>query len=78
MKGSNGSVKVWICFYTCCVVRAIHLDIVPNMSTQTFICSLKSFAARRGLPHMIVSDNGKTFKAAAKLLKAVMAHEDMQ
>ena len=53
-------------------------DIVPNMSTQTFICSLKRFAARRGLPRMIVSDNGKTFKAAAKLLKAEMTHEDVQ
>ena len=27
---------------------------------------------------MIVSDNGKTFKAAAKLLKAVMTHEGVQ
>ena len=78
VKGSNESVKEWICLYTCCVVRVIHLDIVPNMSTQTFICSLKRFVARRGLPHMIVSDNGKTFKAAAKLLKAVMTHEDVQ
>ena len=78
VKGSNESVKVWICLYTCCVVRAVHLDIVPDMSTQTFICSLKRFAARRGLPRMIVSDNGKTFKAAAKLLKAVMTHEDVQ
>ena len=78
MKGSNESVKVWICLYTCCVVRAIHLDIVPNMSKQIFICSLKRFAARRGLPRMTVSNNGKMFKAAAKLLKAVMTHEDVQ
>ena len=29
------------------------------------------FAARRGIPHKFVSDNGKTFKAAAKFIKAV-------
>ena len=77
-KQSSESSKVWICLYTCCIVRAVHLDIVPDMSTQTFICSLKRFAARRGLPSKIVSDNGKTFKAAAKILKAVMSHEEVQ
>ena len=27
---------------------------------------------------MIVSDNGMTFKAAAKLLEALLTHEDVQ
>ena len=70
--------KVWICLYTCCVVRAIHLDIVPDMSTQTFIRSFKRFTARRGLPRKVISDNGKTFKAAAKMIESVMRHEDVQ
>ena len=29
--------KVWICLYTCCVVRAIHLDIIPDLTTSSFI-----------------------------------------
>ena len=33
-EGNNdGTSKVWICLYTCCVVRAVHLDIVPNLTT---------------------------------------------
>ncbi len=24
--------KVWICLYTCCVVRAIHLEVVPDLT----------------------------------------------
>ena len=56
--------KVWICLYKCCVVRAIHLDIVPDLTTSAFIRSLKCLSARRGLPRRLVSDNGKTFKAA--------------
>ena len=28
--------KVWICLYTCCVTRAVHLDIVPDLSTETY------------------------------------------
>ena len=32
-----GKQKVWICLFTCCVTRAIHLEIVCDMSTPTFI-----------------------------------------
>ena len=24
------SSKAWICLYTCCVIRAVHLDLVPD------------------------------------------------
>ena len=75
--GSTAS-KVWICLYTCCTTRAIHLDIVPDMSTQTFINSLKRFCARRGLPRQFISDNGKTFKAAAKVMEGIVSQRDVQ
>ena len=78
-KGSSsGSTKVWICLFTCLVTRAIHLDIVPNLSTMTFIRCLKQFTARRGLPRKFLSDNGKTFKAAAKFLSVVFKDETIQ
>ena len=70
--------KVWICLYTCCVVRAIHLDIVPDLTTQAFIRSLKRSSARRGLPKKFVSDNGRTFKAAARTINAILQHEDVK
>ena len=66
---SSTSRKVWICLYTCCTTRAVHLDLVPDMSTQAFIRSFKRFAARRGFPIRIVSDNAKTFKAASKTIR---------
>jgi len=67
----NLTQKVWICLYTCYVTRAVHLDAVPDQSTESFIRCLKRFAARRGLPTRFISDNGKTFKAASKYLKTV-------
>ena len=70
--------KVWICLYTCCVVRAIHLDIVPDLSTPAFIQSLKRFSARRGFPKRLVSDNGKTFNAAARAIRSLMQHEEVK
>ena len=76
--GLTKSKKVWICLYTCCVTRAVSIDLVPDMSTETFICSLKRFCARRGMPHLFISDNGKTFKAAAKLIKKIIGGRDVQ
>ena len=74
----DGTQKVWICLYTCCVPRAVHLELVPDLSTPAFLRSLKCFTARRGLPSKIVSDNGKTFKASAKAIHTLVYHTDVQ
>lgn len=55
---------------------AIHLDIVPDMSTVTFIRSLKRFTARRGLPRQFVSDNGESFKKAAKMISTARKYNN--
>ena len=64
--------KVWICLYTCCVTRAIHLDLVPSLTASAFMRSLRRFSARRGTPLLMVSDNGKTFKSAAREITKLM------
>ena len=70
--------KVWICLFTCCVVRAVHLEVVVNLSVPTFIRCLKRFISRRGLPRRIVSDNGKTFKGAAKVICTIMSNQEVK
>ena len=55
--------KAYIVLYTCASSRAVHLDLVPNMSTQAFVRSFKRFTARRGVPRLFVSDNGSAFKS---------------
>ena len=70
--------KVWICLYTCCVVRAVHLDLVPSLTADSFLHSFRRFTARRGFPHKMVSDNGKTFKAAAKSIQTLLNHSNVQ
>lgn len=76
-KGVEGN-KVWICLFTCYITRATHLELVLDLSTATFIRCLKRFVARRGLPRKIVSDNAKTFKAAAKAIKTMLNYEDLK
>ena len=72
--GLTQSSKMWVCLYTCCVTRAVHIDVVPDMSTDTFLRSLKRFCARQGTPLLLVSDNAKTFKGAAKVIQDIIMH----
>ena len=69
--------KVWICLFTSFVtyMYAVHLDLIADLSTPMF---LQWFTAHRGLPSNMFSDNGKTFKAAAKIIELIASHEDVQ
>ena len=63
--------KVWICLFTCVVVRAIHLEVVKNMSSESFLLALRRFIARRGKPELIILDNASQFKTASKAVTAI-------
>jgi hypothetical protein len=54
--------KVWVVLYTCAVTRAVHLDVVPDLSASAFLRSLKRFIGRRGVPNLMISDNATCFK----------------
>ena len=47
--------KVYLALFTCGSTRAVHLEVVPNLSTETFIRSFKRFICRRGIPRLVVS-----------------------
>lgn len=78
MGGEKSSSKVWIALFTCCVVRAVHLELVCDMTAMTFVHCLKHFAARRGLPKRFLPDNAKTFKATDKLMKTILNQREVQ
>ena len=63
--------KVWICLFTCASTRAVHLEVVKNLTTDEFIKALQRFISRRGRPKMLISDNAKHFKLADTSLKVL-------
>lgn len=68
VKRNGEIVKVWIVLFTCMVVRAIHLELVFNLSAESFIGVLRKFVARRGMPRKIFSDKGTQFVLTEKTL----------
>ncbi|XP_028413531.1 uncharacterized protein LOC114536368 [Dendronephthya gigantea] len=71
----NRERKSYLLLYTCSLSRAVHLELLPDLTTTEFIHSLKKFIARRGRPRKIYSDNGRTFVSAATWLRKVMKEE---
>ncbi|XP_070541423.1 uncharacterized protein [Ptychodera flava] len=61
--------KAYICLFTCAVTRAIHLELVSDLSTASFLRAFRRFAARRSLPSKMISDNATTYLSAAKELR---------
>ena len=58
--------KVYIALFTCAATRAVHLELVPNLSAESFIRALARFKGRRGIPILIVSDHGKDSRMQAQ------------
>ncbi|XP_064462610.1 uncharacterized protein LOC135373316 [Ornithodoros turicata] len=66
VKTTGQHEKSYILLFTCATTRAVHLELVTNLSTESFLLALRRFVARRGLPSTFYSDNALTFKRAAK------------
>lgn len=56
--------KCYICLFVCFSTKAIHVELVSDLTSECFLAALKRFVARRGRPQKIYSDNGTTFVGA--------------
>ncbi|XP_064479221.1 uncharacterized protein LOC135392441 [Ornithodoros turicata] len=65
----NNSTKCYIALFTCAVTRAVHLEVVDDLTANQFLMAFRRFVARRGLCKTIYSDNALAFKRASKDLK---------
>ena len=59
---TNKVYKCWLVLITCMSCRAVYLDIAKNYNDQTCRDALKRFISRFGIPQIVKSDNGTTFK----------------
>ena len=69
IKIGRSHVKRWIVLFTCLTVRAIHLEVAHNLTSDAFILCLRNFINRRGECHHLYSDCGTNFQGANKELK---------
>ncbi|XP_060871447.1 uncharacterized protein LOC132945707 [Metopolophium dirhodum] len=72
------SVKVYLALFICMSVKAVHLEIVSDLSTEAFLAALDRFVARRGIPSNIYSDCGTNYVGAARQLKTLFRDAKVQ
>ena len=56
--------KTYIAFFVCFVIKAVHIELVEDLTKEACISAIMRFISRRGLPKKIVSDNGRNFIGA--------------
>ena len=59
-----------ICLFTCAFSHTIHLEVVPDLTADSFLQVFRRFAGR-SVPKLLISDNGSTFVAAAEELRTL-------
>ena len=68
VKVGRSQVKRYGCIFTCFSIRAIHIEVLHSLETDTFINGFVRFSARRGYPIKVWSDNGTNLVGAQKEL----------
>ena len=52
-KTKSGMSKVYIALFACCVTRAVHLELVQDLTAATFLRCLRRFVGRRVAPKRV-------------------------
>ena len=63
-------VKSYICVFVSLSVKAVHLELVSDLTTEAFIATLRQFIA--GKPSLMWSDHGSNFVGAQKELRELV------
>ncbi|XP_063544905.1 uncharacterized protein LOC134753073 [Cydia strobilella] len=69
VNNGNGSCKRWISLYTCLAVRAIHLEVVKDLTAEEGLMALRRMISTRGVPSLITSDNAAHYKLLSEILQ---------
>ncbi|XP_054717285.1 uncharacterized protein LOC129226681 [Uloborus diversus] len=71
-KGRGAKVtKGYIALFICLSTKAVHIEVVSDLTTEAFIAALRRFSARRGTPRHIYSDNATNFHGAHRKLNEI-------
>ena len=69
VRSKGNATKCYIYLFTCAVTRAVHLEVVSDLTEKSFLQASRRFTSRKSLPYHMISDNASTYLAAADELK---------
>ncbi|GFX94049.1 integrase catalytic domain-containing protein [Trichonephila clavipes] len=66
---SKVKLKSYLALFICMAIKAVHLEVVSDLSADAFLAAFRRFMFRRGNPTNMFSDNATNFKGASSYLK---------
>ncbi|XP_062553037.1 uncharacterized protein LOC134218158 isoform X1 [Armigeres subalbatus] len=69
LYGRGASVKMYVAVFVCLSVKAVHVEIVPDLSSSACINAIKRFVARRGRLIELRCDNATAFVGADREMR---------
>ncbi|XP_035457903.2 uncharacterized protein LOC118281435 [Spodoptera frugiperda] len=66
VKTSKGYIAIFVCLTT----KAVHIELVSDLSTEAFMGAFQRMCSRRGTPSHVYSDCGTNFIGASKWLNS--------
>ena len=74
---TEGEQKVYLCLFTCAACRAVHLELVNNLTVECFLQAFQRFAGRGSLSRLLISENGSTLLGAAEELRTLFSSVEL-
>ena len=68
-RGGQANSKRWTVIFSCLTTRAIHIEVIEELSSSSFINALRRLHALRGVVKTFRSDCGTNFVGCVNLLK---------
>lgn len=72
-KRNRTRIKAYGCVFICMAIKAVHIEIVSDLTTDGFLGALRRFIGRRSRPSNVYSDNGTNFVGANNQLRELYA-----
>lgn len=74
----RAAVKAYVAIFVCMCTKAVHIELVSDLSTERFLQALRRFISRRGRCTDLFSDNGTNFVGARNQLQKLFLVNSMQ
>ncbi|XP_055622593.1 uncharacterized protein LOC129766152 [Toxorhynchites rutilus septentrionalis] len=70
VRVGRSNVKRWVALFTCLTIRAVHMEVIYSLTTESCIMAVQRFVARRDKPREIWTDNATCFHGTHNEMKA--------
>ena len=77
IKTTRNKRYIYVCLFTCTTTRAVHLEVVSDLSMETLLLAFRRFASRKSLPQVMMSDNALTYMSASEELTRLLQSDSL-